>query len=86
MSLIIALALTPSLMLISAFVVAVPITLLQIWEEWSERRKCRKQLHREYDEWYGRYLSCDNFAGAVDKGKAAAMCVVLRAMIEEEWI
>jgi hypothetical protein len=25
-----------------AFVVSVPLTLLQVWEEWSEKRKLRK--------------------------------------------
>lgn len=70
------------LMLISALVVSIPLTLIDIIYEWWERRQQKKEIRKEYNKWYSRYEACDNFGGAVDKGKAAAMCVVLRAMEE----
>lgn len=81
-NLLIAALLFVPLMLIMAFVVAVPLTLIQAAEEWWDKRQRRKEIRKEYDKWYDRYLSCDNFGGAVDKGKAAAMCVVLRHEID----
>ena len=57
-------------------------TLIDAIEEWWERKQQKKEIRKEYNKWYGKYEACDNFGGAVDKGKAAAMCVVLRAMEE----
>lgn len=79
-NILITLLLSFPIMLISAFVVGGGVTLIQAAEEWWERRQQRKEIRKEYDKLYDRYLSCDNFGGAVDKGKAAAMCVVLREM------
>ena len=59
------------------------MTAIDELDDWLKRRRKVKELCKEYDVWYSRYLSCDNFSGAVDKGKAGAMCVVLRNMIEE---
>lgn len=83
-NILITLLLSFPIMLIMAFVVAVPLTLIQMAEEWWDKRRRQKEIRKEYDKWYDRYLSCDNFGGAVDKGKAAAMCVVLRVMEEGE--
>ena len=76
------LLLMPGMMIILAAIVAIPLTLIQLWDEWDERRKRIRALEAEYAEWYGRYEACDRFGGAIDKGRAAAMCVVLRHEIE----
>lgn len=70
------------LLFVLALIASAGVTLIQAAEEWWERRQQRKDIRKEYDKWYDKYLSCDNFGGAVDKGKAAAMCVVLREMEE----
>lgn len=58
-------------------------TALEMIADWIDRTNHIHALEAEYAKWYDKYLSCDNFGGAVDKGKAAAMCVVLKAMIDE---
>ncbi|MCM1009170.1 MAG: hypothetical protein NC485_14875 [Ruminococcus flavefaciens] len=47
-------------------------------DEFIERRKRRKELLNEYRKWYDKALSCDNFGGAVDKGKAIAQLIIIR--------
>jgi hypothetical protein len=46
-------------------------------DELAERRKRRRELLNEYRKWYDKAKSCDNFSGAVDKGKAIARLIVL---------
>lgn len=46
-------------------------------DELAERRKRRRELLNEYRKWYDKAKSCDNFGGAVDKGKAIARLIVL---------
>ena len=43
-----------------------------------ERRKLRRRLLNEYHKWYDKAKSCDNFGGAVDKGKAIAQLIIIR--------
>lgn len=43
----------------------------------SRRRKRRKYLLNEYNKWYDKAKSCDNFGGAIDKGRAVAMLAVI---------
>lgn len=38
---------TPGLMFILAFIVAIPLTLIQYIDEWDERRKRRKALDKK---------------------------------------
>ncbi len=48
----------------------------------SYRRKRRKYLLSEYRKWYDKAKSCDNFGGAVDKGRAVAMLAVIGHELE----
>ena len=52
-------------------------------DELTERRKRRKELLNEYRKWYDKALSCDNFGGAVDKGKAIAKLVIIKNELEK---
>lgn len=47
-------------------------------DELTERRKRRRELLNEYRKWYDKAKSCDNFGGAVDKGKAIAQLIIIR--------
>lgn len=47
-------------------------------DELIERRKRRRELLNEYRKWYDKAKSCDNFGGAVDKGKAIAQLIIIR--------
>lgn len=49
----------------------------------SYRRKRRKYLLSEYRKWYDKAISCDNFGGAVDKGRAVAMLAVIGHELKE---
>lgn len=48
----------------------------------SYRRKRRKYLLSEYRKWYDKAISCDSFGGAIYKGKAIAMLVVINHELE----
>lgn len=52
-------------------------------DELSYRRKRRKYLLSEYRKWYDKAISCDNFGGAIYKGKAIAMLVVINHELKE---
>lgn len=47
----------------------------------AHRKRC-KYLLREYQKWYDKAKSCDNFGGAVDKGRAIAMLVIIKHELE----
>ena len=47
-------------------------------DELIERRNRRRELLDEYRKWYDKAKSCDNFGGAVDKGKAIAQLIIIR--------
>lgn len=49
----------------------------------SRRRKRRKKLLTEYNKWYDKAKSCDNFGGAIDKGRAVAMLAVIGNELSE---
>lgn len=49
----------------------------------SHRGKRRKYLLNEYNKWYDKAKSCDNFGGAIDKGRAVAMLMVIRRELKE---
>ena len=51
-------------------------------DELIERRKCRRELLNEYRKWYDKAKSCDNFGGAIDKGKAIARLIVIKNGLE----
>lgn len=44
----------------------------------NSRRKRRRYLLREYRKWYDKAKSCDDFCGAVDKGKAIARLIIIK--------
>lgn len=46
------------------------------------RIKHRKYLKAEYRKWYDKAKSCDNFGGAIDKGRAIAMLVIIKHELE----
>lgn len=48
------------------------------------RKKRRKYLKAEYRKWYDKAKSCDNFGGAVDKGRAIAMLVIIKNELERD--
>lgn len=52
-------------------------------DEFTERRKLRRELLAEYRKWYDKAKSCDNFGGAIDKGKAIARLIVINHEIEK---
>ena len=52
-------------------------------DELAKCRKRRKYLLSEYRKWYDKAMSCDNFGGAVDKGRAVAMLAVIGHEIAE---
>lgn len=76
------------LLVLSLWLVVIPC----LWEEicnfrsWIsciiKKRKRRKYLLREYRKWYDRAKSCDNFGGAIDKGKAIASLIVINHELE----
>lgn len=73
------LLLMPGMMIILAAIVAIPLTLIQLWDEWDERRRRRKELQREYDYWRDKALSYDDFGLAAEyKTKAVACMAVLK--------
>lgn len=51
-------------------------------DELIERRKRRRELMIEYHKWYDKAVSCDNFGGAIDKGKAIARLIIIKNEIE----
>ena len=51
-------------------------------DELAKCRKRRKKLLTEYNKWYDKAKSCDNFGGAIDKGRAVAMLAVIGHEIE----
>lgn len=51
-------------------------------DEADKIKKRRKKLLTEYNKWYDKAKSCDNFGGAIDKGKAVAMLAVIGHEIE----
>lgn len=51
-------------------------------DELIERRKRRRELLNEYHKWYDKAKSCDNFGGAIDKGKAIARLIVITNELE----
>lgn len=69
-------ALSGSLIMIPNIVVGLD-KLCSRLDELAERRKRRRKLLNEYRKWYDKAKSCDNFGGAVDKGKAIARLIVL---------
>lgn len=72
-----------SLALLCALLVAIPITVIESIGEWWERRRRRKYLLSEYNKWYDKAKSCDDFGGAIDKGKAVARLIVLKHEMDE---
>ena len=72
------------LTVVSASVILIPNIVVGLeklcsWlDEFIERRKRRKELFNEYHKWYDKAKSCDNFGGAVDKGKAIAQLIIIR--------
>lgn len=82
MNMIIALPASTIIAVSAVLLIICLLTAVDELDDWLKRRKKVKELRKEYDVWYDRYLSCDNFSGAIDKGKAAAMCVVLRNEID----
>ncbi|MCM1270332.1 MAG: hypothetical protein NC247_06890 [Ruminococcus flavefaciens] len=51
-------------------------------DEFTERRQRRRELLNEYRKWYDKAKSCDNFGGAVDKGKTIARLIVIKNKLE----
>ena len=51
-------------------------------DELAERRKRRRELLNEYRKWYDKAKSCDNFGGAIDKGKAIVRLIVIKNGLE----
>lgn len=47
-------------------------------DELTEHRKLRRELLNEYRKWYDKAKSCDNFGGAIDKGRAIAQLIIIR--------
>lgn len=52
-------------------------------DELAERIKRRRELLNEYRKWYDKAKSCDNFGGAIDKGKAIAKLVIIKNELEK---
>lgn len=77
------------LTVISGSLIALPNTVAKLdklcsrLDELAERRKRRRELLAEYRKWYDKAKSCDNFDGAVDKGKAIARLIVINHEIEK---
>lgn len=51
-------------------------------DEFSERRKRRRELLNEYRKWYDKAKSCGNFGGVIDKSKAIAQLIVITNELE----
>lgn len=83
MQLLLILLTLPPLALLCALLVAIPITVIESIGEWWERRRRRKYLLSEYNKWYDKAKSCDDFGGAIDKGKAVARLIVLKHEMDE---
>lgn len=75
MSTALVLLLFPPLMVLGAVVVTIPLTLLDLWEVWENRRKEVKKLRREFDVWKNIASEHDNVNEAEAKGYAAARAV-----------
>lgn len=65
----------PPLMVLGAVAAAIPLTLLDLWEDWENRRKEVKKLRREFDVWKNIASEHDNVNEAEAKGYAAARAV-----------
>lgn len=62
----------PPLMLLFAFVVAIPLTLIDVWDEWDEKRKLRKQYNKEIKLW--KKMAMEE-SDPIEKGyKVARLC------------
>lgn len=78
-NILITLLLSFPIMLIAAFLVGGGVTLIQVAEEWWDKKQRRKQIAKEYDYWHDKALSCTDFGlSAILKGKAAACMAVLK--------
>lgn len=51
-------------------------------DELAKCRKRRRKLLNEYNKWYDKAKSSDNFGGAIDKGRAVAMLAVIGHELE----
>lgn len=77
------------LTVVSASMIAIPNIVVELdklcirLDEFVERRKLRRRLLNEYRKWYDKAVSCDNFGGAVDKGKAIARLIIIRNELEK---
>ena len=72
MNLLIFLVATPPLMLAVAFVVSCYLTLLQVWEEWDEKRAKKKQYDKNIKLW--ELLAAEEL-DPIEKGyKTARLC------------
>lgn len=75
MNTVLVLLLFPPLMMLGAVVAAIPLTLLDLWEDWESHRKEVKKLRREFDVWTKIASEHDNVNEAEAKGYAAARAV-----------
>lgn len=66
---IIVIASLPAVMVAAATVVAIPITLLEMWSDWSDRRKKQKELDNQIRIWTAIAEDSDGIL----KGYAVAM-------------
>ncbi len=54
-------------------------TIIQLLDEWEERRRQRRKLRKEYNYWYDKAQSCSDFGKAAeDKGWAIACMAVIQ--------
>lgn len=75
MSTTLVLLLFPPLMVLGAVAAAIPLTLLELREDWENRRKEVKKLRREFDVWTKIASEHDNVNEAEAKGYAAARAI-----------
>jgi|GEM_PF-4671779 hypothetical protein len=77
------------LIVVSASLIVIPNIVVELdklcsrLDELIERRKRRRELLDEYRKWYDKAKSCDNFGGAIDKGKAIAKLVIIKNELEK---
>jgi len=72
MNLVILLTLAPILAVLIATVVSIPLTLLDVWVEWDEKRIQRKKLKYSIQAWKKIALEKHPVNDAVERGYAVA--------------
>ena len=60
------------LAILCAFVVSIPLTLIQMWEEWDEKRAKKKKLSRDIKAWETIALEKNPVTEPIERGYAVA--------------